>query len=140
MKNIDVRWIQRFQNFKKAFQRLSDALVLNNKRELSDLEKQGLIQSFEFTHELAWKTMKDFLEYQGNFDIKGSRDAIREAFKINLLERGDVWMQMIFTRNQASHTYDESILNEVSAVIIDEYYELFKKFSIKMEELLKSND
>ncbi|BDU51400.1 hypothetical protein HLVA_19690 [Haliovirga abyssi] len=84
MENKDIRWIQRFSNFKRAFEQLKDAVELTKKRELSNLEKQGLIQAFEYTHELSWKVLKDFLESKGNQNIYGSRDAVKEAFKFNL--------------------------------------------------------
>lgn len=67
---IDVRWIQRFQNFQKALTQLEQAVILGKSRKLSNLEKQGTIQAFEFTHELAWKTLKDFLQTRGNYVIR----------------------------------------------------------------------
>jgi nucleotidyltransferase substrate binding protein (TIGR01987 family) len=72
----DIRWKQRFSNYTNALEQLQEAVDLSCERELSMLEKQGLIQAFEYTHELAWNVMKDFLEYQGNQNVKGSRDAI----------------------------------------------------------------
>jgi len=80
MENKEIRWIQRFDNYSKALLQLNNATELANERELSELEKQGLIQAFEFTHELAWNTLKDFLIDLGNKDIYGSKDATREAF------------------------------------------------------------
>ncbi len=91
----DIRWKQRFSNYTRAFQYLTEAVVLSQQRELSALEQQGLIQSFEFTHELAWKMLKDYLEYQGVSNIVGSRDASRVAFQNALIQDGEVWMQMI---------------------------------------------
>ena len=79
----DVRWHQRLSNYNKALLQLNKAVEIANKRTLTDLEQQGLIQSFEFTHELAWNVMKDYFYYQGNTEIRGSRDATREAFKFN---------------------------------------------------------
>ena len=94
----DIRWKQRFDNYVKALQTLSDAVELAQKRALSMLEEQGVIQSFEFTHELAWNVLKDYLEYQGVRDIIGSRGAVREAFKNGLIEDGETWMTMIRDR------------------------------------------
>ena len=88
----DVRWIQRLDHFNKAFFQLKDAVELSQQRKLSKLEEQGLIQSFEYTHELAWNTLKDFLESLGAQNLYGSKDVIREAFKRDLLSDGDVWM------------------------------------------------
>ena len=124
--NEDVRYIQRYDNYKKAFKQLKDAITLSNERELSLLEKQGLIQAFEFTHELAWKLLKDYLNYQGNFEIRGSRDAIREAFNAGIIKDGTLWMQTIQARNLTSHTYDEEIAEETYEVIANDYITLFE--------------
>src|ERR1017187_6307458 len=102
MKNQDIRWIQRFQNFKKAFHQLSDAASLANQRPLSELEQQGYIQAFEFTHELAWNVLKDYLEAQGFVNIIGSKGATREAFKNGLIADGEAWMEMIDSRNKST--------------------------------------
>lgn len=100
----DIRWQQRLSNYKKALEQLERAVDLAKKRQLSDLEKQGVIQAFEFTHELAWNVMNDYFFYQGKADIKGYRDATREAFNKGLIDNGEVWMEMIKSRNQTSHT------------------------------------
>jgi nucleotidyltransferase substrate binding protein (TIGR01987 family) len=103
----DVRWRQRFQSFGKAFAQLAAAADLAQRRKLTDLEQLGLIQAFEFTHELAWNTLKDFLESRGATNLYGSKDATREAFAKGLIARGDEWMAMIQARNRSSHTYNE---------------------------------
>lgn len=121
----DVRWLQRFQNFRKALTQLEQAVMLAESRELSSLEKLGTIQAFEFTHELAWKTLKDLLQERGNLEIYGSRDATREAFKAGLIGGGEVWMEMIESRNLSGHTYNESVANEIVAKIISSYVVLF---------------
>jgi nucleotidyltransferase substrate binding protein (TIGR01987 family) len=89
-------------------------VALSRARPLSDIEQQGLIQAFEFTHELAWNVMKDFFEYQGDSTIMGLRDATREAFSRNLIDNGDGWMEMIKSRDQSSHTYNLEIANEIA--------------------------
>lgn len=86
--------------------RLNEASDLSRERALTELEQQGLIQSFDFTHELAWKVMKDYFYHQGNNEIYGSRDATRAAFKAGLISNGKEWMKMIVSRNQTSHTCD----------------------------------
>lgn len=106
---MDIRWVQRLDNFKAAFGQLISAVETARLRPLSDLEKQGVIQTFEFTHELAWNVLKDYFEYQGNTSITGSRDATREAFQKNLIQNGDVWMEMIKSRNLTSHTYNKRV-------------------------------
>ncbi len=138
MENKDIRWIQIFSNFKRAFEQLKNAVELTQKRKLSNLEKQGLIQVFEYTHELSWKVLKDFLESRGNQEIYGSRDAIKEAFKFGLLENGEAWMQMIKSRNLSSHTYDETRADDIVEVIKNSYYNEFNLFLNKMTGLEKN--
>jgi len=135
MESLDIRWIQRFQNYKKALSQLQKAVQISMERELTDLETQGLIQVFEFTHELAWNVMKDFSEYQGDTNIRGSRDATRAAFKIELISDGEGWMDMIKSRNQTSHTYNESTADEIAEAIKTQYFTLFKEFEQKMESI-----
>lgn len=129
----DIRWEQRFSNFKRAMAQLEKAVNLAGERELSDLEKQGLIQGFEVTHELAWKMMKDFIGGRGNVSIYGSKDATREAFQLELIEDGDGWMSMIKSRNQTSHTYNEEVADEITHNIIHQYFKLFVSLRNKME-------
>jgi len=133
--NADIRWLQRFSSYKKALKRLNDAVDLSKSRELSLLEKQGLIQAFEFTHELAWKLLKDYLEYQGNQDIRGSRDAVREAFKVGLIENGKLWMDTINARNYTSHTYDEKIVHSAFEVISNDFIVIFNELNKTFEKL-----
>ncbi len=135
MNTTDIRWKQRFSNYKKALLQLSKAVELNLQRPLSDLEKQGVIQAFEYCHELAWNVLKDFFEYQGKISIMGSRDATREAFNKNLLTDGETWMDMITSRNQSSHTYNEEIANVIAQRIIELYYPLFIALQNRMQEL-----
>ncbi|WP_263079879.1 nucleotidyltransferase substrate binding protein [Endozoicomonas sp. Mp262] len=118
----DVRWVQRFENFRKALASLKSAVELAQQRTLTDLERQGVIQGFEFTHELAWNTLKDFLTYQGINQIIGSRDATRAAFKTELITEGDTWMDMIKSRNLTSHTYREEVAREIGQKILSQYY------------------
>jgi len=102
---------------------------------LTKLEKQGVIQTFEFTHELAWNVLKDFLEDQGEQNIRGSKDATRAAFKVSLIIDGEQWMAMIQSRNVSLHTYDETIAESLVMVIFDCYFPLFKAFESEMESL-----
>ena len=135
MKNQDVRWIQRFQNFKKAFQQLSDAAALSGQRPLSELEQQGYIQAFEFTHELAWNTLKDFLEAHGTAKLFGSKDATRQAFASGLIENGAPWMEMIESRNKSTHTYDCKTAEVIAHAITTSYLPEFEKFQKKFMDL-----
>ena len=120
----DVRWIQRLSNFHKAMLQLKEAVTLVQTRPLSNLEKQGLIQCFEYSHELAWKTMKDFLESKGATEIYGSKDVTREAFRLGIIEEGQTWMDMIKSRNQTSHIYDEKTVEEIVQLVVKSYYPL----------------
>ena len=106
MTSPDIRWIQRLENFQRALSTLQRAIGLAQSRPLSELEEQGLIQAFEFTHELSWLLIRDFLVDQGVAGISGSRDAVREAVSRQLLPQGQesVWMAMIRSRNLTSHT------------------------------------
>lgn len=131
----DIRWQQRFQSFRKAFGHLEKAAAIAGERKLSHLEQQGLIQAFEFTHELAWKTIKDFLESRGTSQIYGSKDAIREAFAKGLIEEGEQWMAMIQSRNRTSHTYNQETADEIAKVILSSYVAEFQKFLHKFTEL-----
>ena len=126
----DIRWKQRFENYLKALGQLQKFIAKGN---LNELEEQGLIQAFEFTHELAWNVMKDYFEYQGNTAITGSRDATREAFQKGLIQDGAQWMEMIKSRNQSTHTYNESTANEIRDRILNYYYDLFVSFKDKMK-------
>jgi nucleotidyltransferase substrate binding protein (TIGR01987 family) len=131
----DIRWIQRFNHFTKALSQLREAVVLAKQRPLSKLEEQGLIQAFEFTHELAWNTLKDFLEERGVQNLYGSKDTTREAFKAGLIENGEAWMNMIQSRNLTSHTYEEATAAKIVSAIRATYFAEFEALCIKLEEL-----
>jgi nucleotidyltransferase substrate binding protein (TIGR01987 family) len=133
--NQDIRWLQRFQNYQKAFAQLTQAVDLSRQRELSKLEQQGLIQGFEYTHELAWNTLKDFLEARGAAAIFGSRDTTRAAFTAGLIDQGEVWMQMIQSRNQSTHTYNEEMMTQIVTAVIQTYMAEFTKLQSKFEQL-----
>jgi len=132
----DVRWKQRFNNFKRALLQLESAVELSQERSLSQLEKQGVIQAFEFTHELAWNVLKDYLEDQGEQAIRGSKDATRAAFKVALISDGELWMAMIQSRNISSHTYDEETAELLFVAIVDDYFPLFVMLESEMTRLL----
>ena len=131
----DIRWKQRFQNYQKAFATVKNAVELATTRELSDLEKQGVIQGFEFTFELAWNVMKDYLEEQGITDIIGSKNAVRHAFNKGLIEDGDIWMEMIKGRNVSSHSYDEETAEKLFTLILKTFFGQLTVFEKKMSGL-----
>ncbi len=116
---------------------MEEAVLLSQKRPLSKLENQGLIQGFEYTHELAWNMIKDYLEEQGIFGLLGSKSTVREAFKLGLLKEGEIWMDMIQSRNQTSHTYNTTLADQVVYDIIHKYFYQFKEI---IEEFKKRYD
>lgn len=130
----DIRWKQRFSSFQNAFAHLRAAADLAATRPLSDLEQQGLIKAFEFTHELAWNTLKDFLESRGSTKLYGSKDATREAFAKGLIANGEVWMDMIQGRNLSSHTYNERTAAKLTADILSRFVPEFETFRLRMSE------
>jgi len=131
----DVRWKQRFISYKNALSKLKNAINYYDSQiddfkdnMFSDIIKEGLIQRFEYTHELAWNLMKDYALYQGNSNVGGSRDAIKEAFKINLISDYDTWADMIASRNQTTHTYNEEVVNDIFTKIKNKYIITFLDF------------
>jgi nucleotidyltransferase substrate binding protein (TIGR01987 family) len=133
--NEDVRWKQRLQNFSAALRQLSKAVALRHTRDLSELEQQGLIQAFEFTHEMAWKVMKDYLRSLGNTQIIASRDSTRAAFAAELVVDGEGWMAMIDGRNLSVHTYNLDIANTLTHDVVERYAPLFVQFEARMLEI-----
>ncbi len=141
-KQQDIRWIQRFEHYTKAVLKMTEAIgIFKNKEtdnwqdDMEDLLKEGLIQRFEYTHELAWNLMKDFGEYQGNFEIRGSRDATRAALKMKIISDGEIWMDMITSRNQTSHSYNETVASDIFIKIMGKYFPLFITFRDTMDAL-----
>jgi len=129
----DIRWQQRLHNYLKALQRLQSAVALSRERPLSNLEQQGLIQAFEFTHELAWNVMKDYLMSLGQENLMASRDSTRAAFKAGLIHEGETWMEMIVSRNLSSHTYNDETANLIASRVTENYSNLLSAFAQKMQ-------
>lgn len=116
------RWEQRLESYHKALSRLAEIVNASKLRALNDFERDGLVQRFEFTHELSWKLMKAYAEYQGYDGIGGSRDATRKAFEMNLIPDGQIWMDMINSRNEISHNYNGDIASDVVDNILNVFY------------------
>jgi len=148
MSTQELRWQQRFSNYVKAFLKLEQAVLkitedyqikengtIDEDSFLDDIIKEGLIQRFEYTHELAWNVMKDFLENAGNNNVFGSKDATKEAFAAGLIANGEVWMDMIQSRNKTSHTYNAETADDIFMKIVHEYYQEFNQFRKRMEAL-----
>lgn len=128
--NKEIRWRQRFANFNKAFKQLEKFL---NKTELNELEKQGLIKSFEYTYELSWKTLQDFLKEKGYQDINGPRPVVEQSFTDGYIIDGRGWMKMHKSRNLTSHTYNQETADEIVNEIINSFYHLFLDLNNKLE-------
>lgn len=120
MNDNDIRWKQRFQNFDKAIELLSSAMDEN----LSMLEKEGLIQRFEYTYELAWKTLKDYLEYSSSINLieVTARNVFKEAFAAGIIKDELVFIDMMLSRNLLSHCYDFSKFNEIILALKSRYF------------------
>ena len=131
----DIRWHQRLANYGRALMPLQKAVALRQSRELSELEQQGLVQAFEFTHELAWKVMKDYLRSLGMDALIASRDSTRDAFAAELILDGEASMDMILSRNLSSHTYNLDIATSLVSKIVFTYASLFGAFEKKMLEI-----
>ena len=140
MEDKDIRWIQRFSNYRRALARFNQAVEIVSDQmdwdeEVDDLLEEGLIQRFEYTHELAWKVMKDYAEYQGYTDIRGSRDAIRYGLQSGLID-DRVWMKSIEDRNLSSHHYDSSTVEAILGRITETYLPLMNRFEETMKGLM----
>lgn len=128
----DIRWKQRFQNFEKAVGHLQEAIEIKTP---SYIEKAGIIQIYEFTFELAWKTLKDYLEDK-HLDVKFPRDALKEGFMNEIIKEGDIWMDMLEKRNLMSHTYNESNAELAYNLIkTDYFFQIFDLYQTLQKEL-----
>lgn len=136
MENQDIRWKQRFEHFIGAFKQLKNAKNIQLERSFTELELQGVIQAFEVTQELSLKVMKDFLEEQGKTDLFGSKNAVKEAFNVGLITNGEIWLEMIKSRNITSHIYDQSEILEILTIILNDYFERFTEFESKMKNYM----
>jgi len=134
MENKDIRWKQRFQNFEKAFLFFETTV---DKESYTPIEVGGLVQAFEFTFELGWKTIKDFLYEQG-VSTNYPREAVKEGFQSKIIEDGHTWMQMHEKRNEFSHTYNETVAKEAVKIIKHKYYpaicQVYRFFKDKINE------
>ena len=137
----DIRWKQRFSNYRRALKQLENAVEIISRKDIVDGEfynvvREGLIQCFEFTHELSWKVMKDYAEHQGIMEIFGSRDAIRYSLRLGLID-DEKWMDTIKDRNVTSHHYDDDTAQKILDHIVKIYYPLFVKFEKVMLEKME---
>ena len=132
MDDKSTRWKQRFKNFEKAISLLQDAVTQN---ELSVLEQAGVIQTYEITFELAWKTLKDFLESK-DVVAQFPRDVIKEAFNKKVIKEGETWLDMLEKRNLMSHTYDETTAGLALKLIVNSYFDELYDLYLTLNKLV----
>lgn len=133
----DIRWQLRLVNYRKAFRQLELAVRMTS---FSEIEREGLIQRFEYTYELAWNLLKDYFEEQGYTGIQGSKDTFRLSFQNGLITQGETWMEMVKSRRLSSHTYNEETANEIAKAVINEYYPLFAALLQTFNTEVQKND
>jgi nucleotidyltransferase substrate binding protein (TIGR01987 family) len=132
--STDVRWKQRFENFSKAFLLLEDALK-NGPSALNQLEQEGVIQRFEYTFELAWKTVKDYLKSEGmTFEEVTPRKILKAAYASGFLPDGQVWIDMLDQRNLLSHTYDRKDFENATEAIFSKFMPALSELSDKLKK------
>jgi nucleotidyltransferase substrate binding protein (TIGR01987 family) len=124
MENKDIRWEQRFSNYRKALAKLKQVAADRVLDSLSELEKEGLIQRFEYTFELAWKTLQDLLEYKGYQDLKGPNPALEQSLKDGYIADEKGWRNMKKSRELTSHTYDDETAGGIAKDVVANYYDL----------------
>ena len=130
----DVRWQQRFESFNNAFQLFAEAV--QKFPDLNVLEQEGLVKRFEFTFELAWKTMKDYLEKAGFNEVNSPRDVIKTAFQAGYIKDGQKWLDMLIARNKTSHQYDDAMFKILVKQITAEYYQEIRQVWQFLQEQL----
>jgi nucleotidyltransferase substrate binding protein (TIGR01987 family) len=134
MANEDIRWIQRFNNYRKALARLGEAVELAEERDLSDLEQQGLIQGFEFTFDLAWKTLQDYLrENNRPNDNGGPNVIIQQSLDDGIIKGEEAWKAMKKSRDLTSHSYDGDTADDIAENIIETYHSLFIQLETRLQ-------
>lgn len=131
-KQQDIRYLQRFENYKKALSLLEEACT---KPPISLLEKDGIIQRFEYTFELAWKVLQDLFLYRWYEGVTGPRPVIEQAFADGIIDDGELWFDMLRSRNETVHTYDEKIVERILWKIAKEYLHQLQIFSAKIENI-----
>lgn len=125
-----IRWQQRFENLEQAFLKLKEGVI---KTEYTELERAGLIQYFEFTFELSWKTMKDFLESEG-FAVTSPRDTLKQAFQSGYIKEGKKWMEALEDRNLTTHTYDEKSSRKIETLIKTKYFSMIEELYERLKQ------
>lgn len=126
--NQDIRWKQRFQNYEKAFGRLVRAIEVVKATPDDDLLQSGLVQTYEYTFELAWKTLKDYLESEG-FLLRSPRETIRQGFQSGFIANAEDWLQALADRNLIDHIYDDEVMARVLKDVFERYFFILQEFN-----------
>ena len=139
MEERQPRWLERLSIFKNAIARMAEVIELSKQRTLNQFERDSLIKRFEFTYEMAWKLMMSFEKENGVTELLGSKDVVRMAFGMSLIDNGEAWLEMIDDRNKTSHLYDEEMAADVMDEIINTYYPLFVELQDKMNQIAQKH-
>ena len=135
MEGMQPRWKDLLKHYEQALGRLSKIVDLKRERQLNEFEEDSVIKRFEFTYEMAWKLMMSYEKSNGVLQLMGSKDVVRNAISMSLIENGEAWMDMIDARNRTSHLYDEGMAKDVIDAIVNDYYPLLQDLLRKMETL-----
>lgn len=133
MKNQDIRWQQRFENFEKSLNYLRDSLQL---KDPDIIQQAGIIHFFELAFELSWNLLRDYLKEEGFDNVKSPRSALKKAFEIHLIEDGESWLELLSDRNLTTHTYDEAKAIEVVDLIHTKYFLLLESLYNTFKQML----
>lgn len=129
----DIRWKQRFDNYCRAYGQLNKAVEAHAFQLDNELIQMALVKAFEMTFELAWKTMKDYLRYNG-IDVKLPREVIKQAFANDIIVYGQLWIEMLENRNVMAHVYDEARAHETVNQICQQYLPALEQLHQFMQE------
>ena len=135
MEERQPKWLERLGIFNNAIARLAEVIEIKKQRSLNQFECDSLIKRFEFSYEMAWKLLMSYEKENGIAALLGSKDVIRQAFSMSLIDNGEAWLEMIDDRNKTSHLYDEEMATEVMDAIIHTYFPLFMELQNKMNEI-----
>lgn len=134
MENKDVRWEQRFANYKKALARLNDAVSQATNAALSELEREGLIQRFEYTYELAWKTLQDLIRSKGYLSIAGPNSVLSQALEDGIITDAVGWRAIKQARELLAHIYNEDTAGKIADAIVDRFVHLLNQLERRLDE------
>ena len=136
MEEKKPKWHERLAIYKNAIDRLAEVIVLSKQHPLNQFERDSLIKRFEFSYEMAWKLMISYEKENGIVEVLGSKDVIRQAFKLSIVNNGETWLEMVDARNKTSHLYDEEMATDVVDEIIYTYYPLLTELRDTMVQMV----